>query len=154
MAATPPSGPRSGWPETSSGKLIARAGYRSPVGPRLLAAILLLAFLASGCTAPRGPEPDVTMGPAAFQPKVLTVAVNETVVWKNTAGLVHTVTSDNASGPLDSGNLAPGAYYEHTFTAPGNYTYHCVPHSTRQGDGTYVGMAGTIVVTVGGNDTA
>jgi plastocyanin len=40
---------------------------------------------------------------------------------------------------FDSGEIGAGASWQHTFTTPGTYTYHCTPH--RQ-----MGMVGTVVV--------
>ncbi len=77
---------------------------------------------ASGCYNP----PDTKV--CGFQPATVTVVlgVNSTVVWTNDDTAVHTVTS--SSGPLSSGDLEPGNVYQYTFTAAGNYSYHCVYH--------------------------
>lgn len=87
-----------------------------------------------------------------FTPDTVRIRVGQTVRWTNTSDVVHTVTADasraaNAShvtlpagvSPFDSGDLAPGAVYEHTFTEAGTYGYVCVPHEM-------VGMVGTIIV--------
>lgn len=49
-----------------------------------------------------------------------------------TTGTTHTITSDT-QGLFDSGSLAPGATFEHTFTAAGTYHYHCSIHPTMTG---------------------
>jgi plastocyanin len=49
--------------------------------------------------------------------------------------VAHTATSD--TGVWDSGTLATGQSYSHTFDQPGTYTYHCTIHPF---------MKGTIVV--------
>jgi plastocyanin len=70
-----------------------------------------------------------------YTPPTLTVHVGDAVAWRNDGQEVHTVTSDD--GSFDSGDLQHGATWSHTFTAPGTYTYFCVPHTW---------MAGTIIV--------
>jgi len=87
-----------------------------------------------------------------YLPEVLHVRVGDTVVWRNTSNLVHTVTADSSrvsvpamvslpagASPFDSGDLAPGAVFAHTFTLPGSYNYLCAPHDR-------MGMVGLIVV--------
>ena len=88
-----------------------------------------------------------------FAPNHVPIHVGDRVEWKNTSVLVHTATDmpGLASNPKDaalpqgakgfnSGNLAPGATYRHTFSVPGTYRYFCIPHEA-------AGMLGTIVVT-------
>jgi plastocyanin len=88
-----------------------------------------------------------------FRPDAVTIAVGETLQWKNTSGDEHTVTFDPklASDPKDislppgaapfaSGKIKPGGTFEHTFTVAGTYKYVCVPHED-------AGMTGQIVVT-------
>lgn len=77
-----------------------------------------------------------------FQPATITVVIgiNNTIAWTNGDSVTHTVTS--TSGPtgasFDSGNIAAGATYTHTFTAAGTYSYRCNYHPSW--------MTGTIVV--------
>lgn len=89
-----------------------------------------------------GGEIEVTMtNQLAFEPVTLRVRPGETVVWRNTSDVVHTVTADpekvaaranvqlpEGAAPFDSGDMAPGAEFRHTFTVPGEYRYVCVPH--------------------------
>ncbi len=72
-----------------------------------------------------------------YSPPLITVVigVNNTVTWVNNDQSIHTVTATDKS--FDSGNVAPGGSFTHTFTAPGTYTYVCVYHSW---------MKGTVVV--------
>jgi len=74
-----------------------------------------------------------------FNPGTVTVPVGTTVTWINNdpQGLPHTSTSD--SGLWDSGNMAVGQSYSHTFNQPGTFAYHCTLHQAQ-------GMTGTIVV--------
>ena len=71
-----------------------------------------------------------------FSPANFAVSAGRTVSWYNGDTNTHTVTSDD--GAFDSGNLAPGAKWSHTFTQAGTYRYHCTPHPI---------MKGTITVT-------
>jgi plastocyanin len=88
-----------------------------------------------------------------FEPAALTVARGATVTWRNTSSVEHTVTDDpgmaanKADAGLppgaqawDSGTIAPGQNFQHTFDTPGTYHYFCIPHET-------AGMLGTVTVT-------
>ena len=96
-------------------------------------------------TTPPPPTPqtyDVEVDNNYFEPSMLTIKVGDTVRWEWEAS-GHTVTSGascTANGTFDSGLRNDGATYSHTFTAPGTYPYHCVPHCG-------MGMTGTVVVT-------
>ena len=93
-----------------------------------------------------------------FEPRRLTIAAGESVMWKNTSLLVHTVTGDPGKATLptsaalpegadafDSGLLETDQTFEHTFTVPGTYRYFCVPHEGAS-------MVGEIVVKAPGAD--
>jgi plastocyanin len=90
-----------------------------------------------------------------FEAKTVRIRVGQAVRWRNTSALMHTVTADPAKAndranvglpagarPFDSGNLDPGDDFVHTFTAPGEYRYVCVPHEL-------AGMVGTVIVEEG-----
>ncbi len=87
-----------------------------------------------------------------FAPETLEVNVGDTVVWRNTTPLVHTVTADpevapdpeqvvlpDGAEPFDSGDMEEGDEFRQVFTVPGRYLYVCTPHSM-------VGMVGEVVV--------
>lgn len=87
-----------------------------------------------------------------YGPETLRIRVGETVTWRNTSDLIHTVTADpekaidpaNVRLPegaevFDSGNMRPGETFSRTFRVPGEYVYFCVPHEA-------AGMVGRIVV--------
>lgn len=79
----------------------------------------------------------------AFDPTPLTVSVGTTVTWTNNQDVTHTVTSDpGSSESFESGNLAPGATFSHTFNTAGTINYHCSIH-------TY--MHGQVIVTTAGS---
>ncbi|MGH7554845.1 MAG: cupredoxin domain-containing protein [Longimicrobiales bacterium] len=88
-----------------------------------------------------------------FEPRVLRIKVGQTVVWRNTSDVVHTVTADpelaantaNVSIPrgartFNSGDMAPGAAFRHAFTVVGEYKYICIPHELAGG------MLGVVIV--------
>lgn len=88
-----------------------------------------------------------------FTPETVRIRVGETVVWRNTSDVLHTVTADPAkavesasvslpegAGPFDSGDMPPGATFSYTFEVAGEYRYFCLPHEL-------AGMVGTVVVT-------
>ena len=69
------------------------------------------------------------------------LAASNKVVWKNSDSVAHSVTSDTdykdkVSGPFNSiaktGLIPPQQSYEFTFTAEGEYHYHCEPHPWMQ----------------------
>ena len=90
-----------------------------------------------------------TKGMAAFSPNPITISLASmtggVVKWTNNdqtsgvyggTGTTHNITADDAG--YTSGNLAPGATFQRTFTVAGSYAYHCSIHPT---------MKGTVTVT-------
>ncbi len=88
-----------------------------------------------GSVAPAGGTAAATIVDFGFTPATLTVKVGTTVTWTNTGTVSHTVTADD--GSFDSGTLASGATYQHTFSKAGTYAYHCSIHHS---------MVATVVV--------
>ena len=87
-----------------------------------------------------------------YSPKDLTINVGDTVEWRNTSIMPHTVTADPelADDPshvqlppgaekFNSGSVKPGDVYRKQFTVPGGYTYFCIPHEQQ-------GMIGRLIV--------
>jgi len=64
-------------------------------------------------------------------PNPITVAIGGTVTWMNNDTIAHTSTLSN--GTWDSGTLASGATFSHTFAAAGTLQYHCAIHSNTIG---------------------
>ncbi|HLG69821.1 MAG TPA: hypothetical protein VK009_05290 [Chloroflexota bacterium] len=62
--------------------------------------------------------------PAGYDPQSLTIQAGQTVTWMNLGSNVHSVVSDSASMPFDSGGLGVGSVFTATFNNPGTYTYH------------------------------
>jgi plastocyanin len=88
-----------------------------------------------------------------FEPADLTIKKGGTITWKNTGTVPHTATDDpskatdkshavlpSGAQPWDSGTIAGGGSWSHTFDVAGDYTYFCVPHEA-------AGMIGHIKVT-------
>ena len=87
-----------------------------------------------------------------YEPAELTVKAGDTVHWRNTAIMHHTVTADPAiakkaqdvslpagAAPFNSGNIDPGKGFDYTFSVPGTYRYFCIPHES-------LGMVGVVNV--------
>jgi plastocyanin len=87
-----------------------------------------------------------------FEPTQITIRAGETVRWRNDSAHPHTVTADpggaanpahvvlpEGAEPFDSGEIAPGGTFTHTFDVPGTYIYVCGPHEAD-------GMMGIVVV--------
>jgi len=100
---------------------------------------------ATPTTTTSGPTKKVTImtdssGSFAFSPATLTISVGTTVIWTNTTGAPHTVTSDDGKS-FDSGINTPigaqGGTFSFTFTKAGTFAYHCQFHTF---------MMGTIIV--------
>jgi plastocyanin len=107
------------------------------------------ALLLAGCglSGPaHGPaSPDagatVTMGFGSFDPETIHIKAGQSVEFRNTAVITHSVTDDPklaedakdasepaGAAPFNSGDIAPGEVYTQTFTQPGTYTYFCTHH--------------------------
>jgi plastocyanin len=71
----------------------------------------------------------------AFDRASVTVKVGAAITWTNQDSADHTITSDK--GDWDSGKIAQGGKYSHTFDQVGTFTYHCSVHPA---------MKGTVVV--------
>ena len=105
---------------------------------------LLTAVLFGACAAAQAANQNVNIGPSTtFTPGVVTVAPGDTVTWTWLAS-GHSTTSDATTGPevWNSGVLASGATFVHTFTTAGTYPYYCVIHGAPGG----IGMSGQVIV--------
>ena len=81
--------------------------------------------------APAGGAGAVTIKDFAFNPATTTAAAGSKVTWTNSDTTAHTVTFDD--GSADSGNIAVGATFDHTFATAGTFPYHCTIHSQMHG---------------------
>ncbi|MFI5266398.1 MAG: plastocyanin/azurin family copper-binding protein [Chloroflexota bacterium] len=84
----------------------------------------------------------------AFDPGAITVKAGHTVTWLNLTTSVHSVVSDSAAQPFDSGGLGDGQTFSVTFQTPGTYKYHSSTEPIYSGS-TITGYQnnGTVVVT-------
>ena len=122
------------------------------------------AFSLAGCgltgpahTEPPPPQVDatVTMGLVNFNPEAVAIQSGQTVQWRNTSPIAHTVTADKSMAAsaenvqlppgaesFHSGSIGAGEVWSYTFTVPGTYRYVCLPHEKK-------GMIGTVIVRQG-----
>ena len=76
-----------------------------------------------------------------YQPNSIIIVAGETVEWRNSGSVSHSVTDDPAhagnqddaarptgAAPFNSGSVMPGGTFRHTFTVPGTYRYFCLSH--------------------------
>jgi plastocyanin len=77
-------------------------------------------------TTPTAAHASVDISGFAFVPSTLTVSVGATVTWTNKDSVSHTVISND--NLFQSGTLAKGATFEHTFNQKGTFAYHCSFH--------------------------
>lgn len=122
----------------------------------LLFAFLLLSGCGMGGEAYAPPASSaaavVDLDFSSFGPETVTIQVGQTVEWKNTSFISHTVTGDPklakeaksamlpaGAAAFDSGRIPSGGAYTHTFTVPGTYRYFCQYHEAH-------GMVGTVIV--------
>ena len=88
-----------------------------------------------------------------YNPKSVSIHVNDKVVWTNNDGTTHTVTaSSGQSDSFDSGLLAPSATFSKTFKKAGTFKYYCQVHCSNDGCAAN-GMRGQVVVTAAASAT-
>jgi plastocyanin len=90
--------------------------------------VLVLLTLASAAGAA---TIEVGMSDRAFTPDVIAIQVGDTVLWRNTSGRPHTVTSGSDGvwdGLFDSLNMEPDAEFSYTFNETGSFPYYCDYH--------------------------
>jgi plastocyanin/cytochrome c oxidase assembly factor CtaG len=117
-------------------------GWVAPTCSLILAVALVGYFSATAYalgTAPpvRGAGPTVYISetPISWQysPQQIKVVlgVNATVTWVSRSISYDTVT--DRGGSFDSGPIAPGGTFAHSFTSPGVYQYYCLYHPWMKG---------------------
>jgi plastocyanin len=103
--------------------------------------LLVIAALLSGCYGPAQTTGNtapvststVEISNFAFNPATITVSKGATVTWTQKDDAPHTVTGTG----FDSGTLAKGQTFSHTFNDAGTFDYGCSIHS---------GMRGKVIV--------
>ncbi len=88
--------------------------------------ILLAPAVEAATTAAESDEVQVAISKSQYLPTRLEVTVGTTVTWTNEDPIPHTVTATKRG--FDSGYLAQGDRYSHTFDTPGEFGYFCVYH--------------------------
>lgn len=76
---------------------------------------------------------EVRMSGLAYEPSMVEVAPGTTVRWVNDDPADHTVTSEEAGGPLASPVFNLGGSFEYTFEEPGEFAYFCEVHPFMKG---------------------
>src|SRR6266850_13827 len=112
---------------------------------RIMAAAVIITLLLILCPGvASGATVTVMVGPncLCFMPSSVTIHPGDTVKWTwSSSG--HSSTSGtpgHPSGLWDSGILAQGAMFTHTFNTAGSFPYYCTPH------GACCNMVGTVIV--------
>jgi plastocyanin len=114
---------------------------------RLGSLAIIAAFILAACNTPAATNAPTGAAPAggggsvaitnfAFSPATVTIKAGAAVTWTNNDSVSHTITADDAS--WDSGSIANGGTFSHTFATAGTFTYHCAIHPS---------MKGTVTVT-------
>jgi plastocyanin len=90
-----------------------------------------LVSIVKGASIPTMKEP--------YNPTPVNIPKGTTVTWTNHDTTAHTVTEGNPSGysppnGFDSGILAPGSVFTHTFPTAGTVQYYCTLHPTMLGE--------------------
>jgi len=87
----------------------------------------------------------------AYQPGSVTVTAGDSVTWTHQGSNPHTVTADD--GSFDSGAMASGDSFGHTFQSAGTYSYFCEVHGQSMSGSVTVEAAATEAEPDGGGDT-
>ena len=90
--------------------------------------VLLTAAAATMATAlPASAAPkDIAIDAMKFAPADLAVKVGDSVTFTNLGSITHTATADG--GGFDTGKLTKGQSATVTFSAAGDFAYHCAIH--------------------------
>jgi plastocyanin len=94
--------------------------------------ILLVLSIGLSCCTDNPANATVKITNFSFQPSSITIVAGTTVVWTNEDSAPHTITSDD--GSFESGRMSRGSEFNHTFTQPGTYMYHCAIHPSMIGE--------------------
>lgn len=91
--------------------------------------------MAGAAQKPKARKPvthTVTIDATSYSPATLTIAPGDSVVWENKDLIPHTATS-KTRGQFDSGDIAPGKSWKHTFKTAGAFDYVCIYHPPMKG---------------------
>ena len=84
-----------------------------------------------GGGARKAASASVTMGDLFFSPASVTIAVGDTVTWRNTGQAPHNATADD--GSFETPTLNNGQSASHTFSQAGTFSYICTIHPNMKG---------------------
>jgi len=110
-------------------------GFEMRLKLLLILPVLLFLVASDGVSAQRDAGNEIIIKNRAFHPASLRIKKGESVTWKNSDDIDHTV--DAEDGSFSSGTIKSGKSYSHTFKKAGKYAYSCKLHPR---------MKGTIVV--------
>jgi plastocyanin len=96
------------------------------------ACVIALALAVTGSEAAGPAVKVVTIDSFAFHPPVLTIKQGETVEWRNTDPVPHTVTGKE--GGLDSPEIPANGTYRFTAKKKGHFAYICTLHPIMKGE--------------------
>jgi len=101
------------------------------LGLAVIFAASLVVVRATAVADDKKPAATVGMKGAQYGPREVSVHVGDTVVFKNDDSMAHTVTA--ADNSFDSGDIAAGSSWSHTFDKAGTYAYVCTYHNWMHG---------------------
>jgi plastocyanin len=74
------------------------------------------------------------LGFSPFEPSVISIPANMTVIWFNEDESPHSVTfNDTSPEAIEPTTIAPGGFFIHKFTVPGTYDYYDVENPSAKG---------------------
>lgn len=82
-----------------------------------------------GCSGGSSDAAKVSITDSGFTPAEVSIRAGQTIAWTNDGTTQHTVTW----GDVDSGGIAQGDTYSHTFEQAGTYDYFCRYHPSQKG---------------------
>jgi len=100
-------------------------------GSAALLALALAVVPAASAAPAHAAASNVRISDNAYDPTAVTIAVGDSVIWRNSGQVAHTVTSEVRI--FDSGSIAAGNSYELIFRTPGTYYYYCTIHPQMRG---------------------
>jgi plastocyanin len=98
---------------------------------------------ASSGAARMSASASVSVGDNFYSPASVSIAVGDTVTWRNNGQAQHSATAND--GSFDTGVFGPGSSRSETFTRAGTFSYYCTVHGQAQ--------SGTVRVLASGGGT-
>ena len=114
---------------------------------RLALPFVVVFVLAAAAPASAGKTVEVGMNAGSFEAHTIDIEPGDIVVWRNTDGRAHTITSAWDDGATFHEVLSPNEEFVIQFDGPGDYVVRCVPHSAHADSGEgFIGMVATVRV--------